>query len=364
MKHYSTSPGGRQHTVKNSLKDVQIVNPERAAEIRAERRALRAWEYREKTGFDLPDEYISAGCPTTNPETGLPLGYSHISDRMGKKPDCYPEIGTGVVTIFENDIQIARPGAPLRGGGLRGVIRTFSDGSRGRMQKYLNRLHWPKSQCYFVTFTYPDDFPDFETATRQFEIFLKRLARAFPEVAGVWRKELKRRKSGKNEGKIAPHYHTFLWGLGDDIDNIRSWCAENWTEIAGQADPVNHLEHGCEVLPVVNRKQAIYYITKYMTKSENDAALPAGRMWGHFGSLDTSPLQVLRMGQMQLAVLRALVLEWLLRAFMPFWGRLRNYPEHAGFHVYGIPVTEVERMIQQVVRFTVGEPPPQAFQAG
>jgi hypothetical protein len=72
----------------------------------------------------------------------------------------------------------------------------------------------------FVTLTLPDDcFEDSvssfaKTAKLHLDVLLKRLHRACDSACGFWRIEWKARKSGKHEGKLFPHFHLLVWGLG------------------------------------------------------------------------------------------------------------------------------------------------------
>jgi len=67
---------------------------------------------------------------------------------------------------------------------------------------------------FFVTLTYPDEFPLYrEDYKRHLETFFDRLQRRWPGASVVWKLEFKERKSGQNQGKIAPHYHLFVYGV-------------------------------------------------------------------------------------------------------------------------------------------------------
>jgi hypothetical protein len=67
---------------------------------------------------------------------------------------------------------------------------------------------------FFVTLTYPDEFPLYrEDYKRHLEMFFDRLQRRWPGASVIWKLEFKERRSGKNKGKIAPHYHLFVYGV-------------------------------------------------------------------------------------------------------------------------------------------------------
>lgn len=108
----------------------------------------------------------------------------------------------------------------------RGKIKGFSRGSRGRLLKTVGRLRQDVLPV-FVTLTYPDDFPVTpERWRRDLAALWRRIRRQWPAAAAIWKKEFKRRKSGVNEGKVAPHYHMLLW--------IPAWVAQ------GKEDWIRH----------------------------------------------------------------------------------------------------------------------------
>ena len=93
----------------------------------------------------------------------------------------------------------------------RGKIKAFSRGSRTRLLKTVGRLQKDKLPV-FTTLTYPDDFPVTpEHWRRDLAALRRRIIRQWPEAGAIWKKEFKRRKSGVNAGKVAPHYHQLLW---------------------------------------------------------------------------------------------------------------------------------------------------------
>jgi hypothetical protein len=112
----------------------------------------------------------------------------------------------------------------------RGKIKGFSRGSRGRLLKTVGRLRQDVLPV-FVTVTYPDDFPVTpERWQRDLAALWRRIRRQWPEAAAIWKKEFKRRKSGVNAGKVAPHYHKLLWipqwVAQERADWIRYWKLE------------------------------------------------------------------------------------------------------------------------------------------
>lgn len=274
------------------------------------------------------------------------LDYSNISfRRIEKSPS-----RRAIVTIYENDLVVKVPGARFLRATKRGVIKGFSDNSRGRMLKTLNRLRWPTGKAYFLGLTFPDEFPDFKTAKKMFQALLKRIKREFPQFEHIWREEFKRRKMGQNAGKIAPHFHVFAFGITENEREFYEWLRVNWTEIAGAADVENHLEHGCKVRTINERKQAVYYISKYMSKSENDEEIEGGRHWGNSKGLDFSPLQETVVSRGIAALLKQAALDKLQQEQSAYYVNLLLQPMGQGWHVYGWEVAEVLALLEWAIQ--------------
>jgi len=102
----------------------------------------------------------------------------------------------------------------------RGQCKGFSFGSRRRFLDRTNQISCAADLPDFVTLTLPDDswkpvLSEFaKLAKMRLDVLLKRLHRACPSACGFWRIEWKARKSGKHEGKLFPHFHLLVWGLG------------------------------------------------------------------------------------------------------------------------------------------------------
>ena len=112
-----------------------------------------------------------------------------------------------------------------KGGGKRGIIQRFSEGSRRRLLRALNRVKRDLLPV-FVTLTYPDNFPGNPRVWKaHLNAWLKRLKRQHPQAAGFWKLELTPRQSGANAGEIAPHFHLLLWGLPESWEQAdgRVW---------------------------------------------------------------------------------------------------------------------------------------------
>lgn len=270
------------------------------------------------------------------------------------------------VHVFDNEVKIQTFGNLPNTRGDRGEVRGFSRASRKRMISKLNRLRWPDVPCYFLTLTYPDQFQtDWKLVKHDLTLLKKRLLRRFPDAGVIWRVELKARKSGTNAGKIAPHFHCFLFtGVqrstvcrfdpkrgrfvrprgapprvsSVSLHSLRLWVASTWTDLVGMSDPVAHLLHGSDVKPITSRREAQYYITKYMSKDDHEDVLPFGRVWGCFGALDFTPHISYVLSLPQLEELRRLLLEYCQASRPKTAAFLADHPLSLGFALFGFGV--------------------------
>lgn len=160
------------------------------------------------------------------------------------------------------------------GGGKRGRVVGFSQASRLRMMRLIHTVERSTKMPVFVTLTFPDLFPEFADAKRRLDTLFKRWKRRWPGTSCIWRMETVARKSGSNEGQIAPHFHLLVWGEFDG-EKARS----DWFEVCG-SDEYAHFRHGTKADKLMEDwKQAAYYCAKYCAK-ETDAAVAGGRIWG------------------------------------------------------------------------------------
>jgi len=161
------------------------------------------------------------------------------------------------------------------GGGKRGTIAEFSRSSRRRMLEKLHTIRRDAPLPHFVTLTFPDFFPDQQTAKRRLDSWLKRVRRRWPKTAGLWRMEVIDRKSGTNKGQVAPHFHLLLWGTIERDEAARMWCAVNGTD-----GDYAHLRHGADVKALEDWRGVGVYCSKYMAKGDGSEYEIRGRVWG------------------------------------------------------------------------------------
>lgn len=166
------------------------------------------------------------------------------------------------------------------GGGQRGQVHGFSKQSRRRLMQTIAKVRKDADLPCFVTLTYPDRFPDVETAKRDLKVFQQRLNRKFDKAGSIWKLEPQERG--------APHYHLLVWGVS--WAKLFCWTVDTWYEIAGQGDE-NHMKFHAGMLSgskpcvqlVRSFKGVWSYASKYLGKTFEVAEWGSkwtGRFWG------------------------------------------------------------------------------------
>ena len=172
----------------------------------------------------------------------------------------------------ENDGEAQKPGTQKRG-----KVAGFSAKSRNRLMRTLGEV---RRDCLpmFVTLTFPAQYPTIERAKRDLDTLIKRLARKFPDVAGVWKLEPQKRG--------APHFHLLVWGAS--FPELLAFIPEAWCEVVASGDP-NHLAwHKGElgnspcVQQIESQRGVFWYASKYMSKEVGTMFSDWGRWWGVF----------------------------------------------------------------------------------
>lgn len=159
----------------------------------------------------------------------------------------------------------------------RGKVAGFSAKSRNRLMRTLGEV---RRDCLpvFVTLTFPAEYPTIERAKRDLDTFIKRLARKFPDVAGVWKLEPQKRG--------APHFHLLVWGVS--YLDLLEFVPVAWCEVVA-SDDENHLAwHKGELgnkpcVQQIEKQQGVFwYASKYMSKQVTIDCVDWGRWWGVF----------------------------------------------------------------------------------
>lgn len=195
--------------------------------------------------------------------------------------EAYLELAVG------GHLVIAKPERPTGGGvldgeigGQRGVVVGFSRQARNRLIRMIASTR-KEERPIFATLTYPDEFNEDQARwKRDMDVFGKRFRRAFPEASYIWRIEFKERKSGKNAGQIAPHFHLLVWG--PDILQFRRFSVEAWYRVVGSGN-IQHYNAGTSSERVKTWNGVMSYVSKYIAKADLYPAGWTGRAWGIIG---------------------------------------------------------------------------------
>ena len=202
----------------------------------------------------------------------------------------------------------------------RGEITHFTDASRRRMLDLLAKVLYA-SLPFWMDLTYPDLFPTSPIRwKRDLEVLAARFLRRWPKASNIWKLEFEPRKSGRNKGKLAPHFHNLPFNVpwefpfmaetkenyriyqntngnwvtevfcrGERIgvtvggqDNLVHWVRCNWYDIVNSGDARHYLA-GTRVDTIDTREGSFAYCSKrYVAKPEEvkKLGLKPGRFWG------------------------------------------------------------------------------------
>lgn len=254
----------------------------------------------------------------------------------------------------------------------RGKVTDFTAKSRNRLIRKLAKARTTR-HGYFLTLTYPDVFPTQpETWKHHLHTFTIYLQRRFPGSSGLWRIEFKIRQSGEhNEGQIAPHYHLLVFGMALPQEaeyRLKQWVSKTWAHIVN-SDDHRHIKAGTNVRPILNKKHAYRYVSKYAAKLHNDEfslVANVGRHWGSFGNLELTCSIICQFDKEQAEEFRRYCRKHLSARKYPsalrYSRQLARDPPHMGFSVLGIgdnislgsPKREIEAILR-VLQGVLGE---------
>lgn len=182
-------------------------------------------------------------------------------------------------------------------GGDRGEISGLSDESRHRLMQYLMRIDLRKvsaavknpktARAFFVTLTYPSQYPDCDEAKRQLNTFRMRLDYHYPFVWALWIQEFQQRG--------APHFHlVVVLKQSASVAAFRRWLADAWYSVVDSGD-VKHLAAGTSAVAVYVEPDGMGNLMGYLSGylgghgkheqgkaplDESGAPIATGRMWG------------------------------------------------------------------------------------
>jgi hypothetical protein len=166
-------------------------------------------------------------------------------------------------------------------GGSRSAITFFTDKSRKNLLETFARLDKDKIKngAGFLTLTYGQVYPDLQGCKRDIDVFVKRLNRKLDlKLSYVWKVELQKRG--------APHVHIVLFGWQKiEKDKKKTWALtfkefeHIWAQVIG-VKYWNYKSKKYAPLPIpphtqirfiYSLKQLMYYVSKYMSKLDDNA---------------------------------------------------------------------------------------------
>ncbi len=167
----------------------------------------------------------------------------------------------------------------------RGDVQGFSNASRLRMLKTMNRLDFSRAgKTTFATQTWRDECgrPSPLKITQARSVCQRDLERlAGRRLPAIWRVEWQVRKRGRLKGEYMPHVHVVYFGI--PFIPKEDWTMA-WARAIGFDGRVSVKLEGVE-----NARKLCYYVSKYMAKPEwlSNLDIPSylnkylpGRKWG------------------------------------------------------------------------------------
>ena len=165
-------------------------------------------------------------------------------------------------------------------------IGKLTKGSRRRLMEKLATID-ATAPALFVTLTWPTwAAPDRELWHKAWDRWRMRLARSWPEAAGLWRREYTR------AGVV--HIHLLMFNVAIDRPIVRSlqgWTAKAWADVVDAPEYDRRLRAGSSVeVPRVGAAVS-RDIAKYASKTAagDGTDRPMGRWWGTFGGATAIP---------------------------------------------------------------------------
>lgn len=220
--------------------------------------------------------------PSTT-ETGSKSG-SLAPAHNGTPPHHAPAYpATPTVRVAKNGahatLTASTPPPPRRGGGIRGVVRGRTRGSRGRFVRMLagiDQTRHPADSAICLTITYPTTWPPSpEEWATDLKKFRQRLERRFGPVGVLWLRE--------HQGRGAPHHHLVVLLPGGMFARQFTRAARRaWLAVTGNGS-ATHLRRGAHGKPLQSWRKVRGYLSKdepLPTEATTGRPEPTGRTWG------------------------------------------------------------------------------------
>jgi hypothetical protein len=229
---------------------------------------------------------------------------------------------------------------------LRSECKGFSAASRLRLFKTINRLQFGDAgRCTFATMTWRDELgrPEPKQIT-QARSWCQRSIEglAGKHLAGIWRVEWQKRKTGRYRHQLMPHLHVIYF-------NIPFVPKEAWTRAWGQA--IGWPGHVSVKLEAIKElRQCLYYVSKYIAKvgdlSNLDIAsylnrYVSGRKWGTYRK-NLLPVA----DRTEIRVPPGELVESIRRVATEAWAQTPQLAD-SGFTVFGPAAEKIQKLVDE-----------------
>lgn len=175
----------------------------------------------------------------------------------------------------------------------RTAIKEFTKTSRKRFLDKMLEIDWDAEAAqhglYFVTLTYPADFPtDGRVMTRHLEKFTRRLERRYSVVSYAWKKEYQRRG--------APHYHLMLRIDEPDLKQLQRRVRDYWGDTIGHTDAAGR-QAGTQTERIRKPQSAAAYLALYLCKQDQNKVPKEKITYEHGHEVKREPLEIVNTGR-------------------------------------------------------------------
>lgn len=157
----------------------------------------------------------------------------------------------------------------------REKITGFSDRSRKRLRQWVHAIGRDE-RALFLSLTYHETDPSPAEAKEDLDAFCKRLRRAYPEAAIIWKME--------PQDRAVIHFHLLVYNV--PYLPAQKWC-QAWHDCTDETSR-HHRKAGVDIEKEVNSDdwKLHNYLAKYFDKEVENVWEYPGRWWGIVGRDD------------------------------------------------------------------------------
>lgn len=211
--------------------------------------------------------------------------------------------------IYPNMVEIRQTNPPKQSGnksGTKDIIKEFSKKSRINFIKFFCTIEDELNLWQDLTFA--DDvmhkkLERKDVSNTALNKFRRIVLEKYQHIKIAYKREWEPRKSKDLKGEYIPHFHMFMsvayMNEKHDLFNLAKELARIWVKCTGTKEIKKAFDvalHHKSYRKIENKKQAIRYATKYVTKhGENWASESIGRSWGTIGTFNIAKPEEIEM---------------------------------------------------------------------